>query len=1167
VSDRLARNLQALGRRQPALVARLAAAAPDPSFRLVPGRDGSLVIARTQGERVTVLSHPEQAAAKAVAFADQRAAMLAGKQPLCFSGLRAGYEVREMHGRLRRRDFEPARGVYVVEPSLDMLRLNLTAHDWTEQLAADNLTFFSGEDAVAEFEWFFLADPAKPPPQQVVPIGAADQAREVLAALERVVATLSARVKHDRTAFAEFLAGQDPLELATAYLDHTRLRVLLINNKLSYFVQHSVRDMRQSLTRLGAEVRILEEDSLVDRMTGPLQIGALAEFRPHGVLFIDHARHEAADIYPPELPFFAFLQDFMQALAEPDAAAHTGPRDQFLGCVENLVHHPPGALFQVPAWADPETYAAAAEPPEPVADIGFVSNLTTHHEAAFAALHDHWTAIDGRLGPALDRIYERAQQLDAQGRMFTAYDPFRDWVLDVLREADCELDKPGVFAVDVYDRLINLMLRHQPLEWAAEAGYSLALWGRGWESHPRLGQFARGVAPNGPELAAIYRSVRVNLHVNQYSLEHPRILDGLLAGGFFLTRETASLGLLDLGDCFFADRAALLERLERFMPDRAARHGVVERNSGLIRQWATYEKGLRVTFTHFALRLVAQAVGETGLAKWTADLPDRAAARAALRELAAAYALDPQAFGPHAVVELLVRAGHLPPLARERLAELEDYETRWGSPGRHEVFGLPARAELAAALRRLLDEDADGWIALLADGWAQHDSPAALATRLVRFGQVDRTPDPAYCRALAVADLPALPIRRPTLKETELPPLARLRLRRRPVGKEALIADHEAEALTARGAFVAAWETARRLVDLTPTDTWAALLAGHRAWLAGDVPAMRELYARVENELAAAGETDRVAVVSLTTQSALVALAQGSMETAAEYLDCLTAADRKLEPARLVEARLHLCRGDAAKARGVLGDARLFSTNLRRAAAAGLHRLCDADGDPSHAAFGAPQVVFEKAVPLATLPDAPLRCDRAFPLPDGGLLLRCPGQGVRLVVLDPTTGALEPLGARLPVANRVGLYPAVTIAEEQLHLIDAVEQALVVCDPGGAVLETHPLPEPFGPYATEIVATAGGELAVADQYFDRYWIRDAAGAWRSESFRPPEARTWCELTGTPARVAFADTGDILGTPDGPFFHAAALAFDEECVWVVDDHRQRVLHFRRGISAK
>jgi hypothetical protein len=86
-------------------------------------------------------------------------------------------------------------------------------------------------------------------------------------------------------------------------------------------------------------------------------------------------------------------------------------------------------------------------------------------------------------------------------------------------------------------RVNNALFRHQTLHWLAQMDLNLHLYGKGWENHPQLKRFARGVADNQTQLSAIYQATAINLQVTPYGSAHQRLFDGLAAGGFFLLRS------------------------------------------------------------------------------------------------------------------------------------------------------------------------------------------------------------------------------------------------------------------------------------------------------------------------------------------------------------------------------------------------------------------------------------------------------------------------------------------------------------------------------------------------------------------------------------------------------------------------------------------------------
>jgi hypothetical protein len=88
--------------------------------------------------------------------------------------------------------------------------------------------------------------------------------------------------------------------------------------------------------------------------------------------------------------------------------------------------------------------------------------------------------------------------------------------------------------------LVDRMLRHETVEWAAaiasRRGWRLSLYGRGWDLHPRLGQFARGEVAHGEMLREVYVGAAAHLHVSATALVHQRVLECFLSGGLCLTR-------------------------------------------------------------------------------------------------------------------------------------------------------------------------------------------------------------------------------------------------------------------------------------------------------------------------------------------------------------------------------------------------------------------------------------------------------------------------------------------------------------------------------------------------------------------------------------------------------------------------------------------------------
>ena len=105
-------------------------------------------------------------------------------------------------------------------------------------------------------------------------------------------------------------------------------------------------------------------------------------------------------------------------------------------------------------------------------------------------------------------------------------------------------------------RVNNALFRHQALAWLVDADVDLRLYGRGWENHPQLKRFARGIADNHAELTTIYQASRINLQITPHGVVHQRLFEGVAAGAFFLLRSQP----VDEVDALYRPLAAWCDR-------------------------------------------------------------------------------------------------------------------------------------------------------------------------------------------------------------------------------------------------------------------------------------------------------------------------------------------------------------------------------------------------------------------------------------------------------------------------------------------------------------------------------------------------------------------------------------------------------------------------------
>ncbi len=473
--------------------------------------------------------------------------------PYLFEGLGMGRFFERVYRATHNTFLGYSCALFVVEPRAASLAVALHLNEWRDILADRRVLLFAGESYADQLHRAWEEDYDLPFPHQVFTCGqavddicqAADVVqkaarkretaiRESLADLERRYASRNTSYWAKR--FDDALSGHgEPLRILASVSTHTT------------FLQHSMRDAKRALESLGHRCVVLTEKTPYT-VTGPLTYhNAVRALNPDVFFILDHLRPEFASIVPRNLPVLTWDQDQLphvitktnlDAIARHDfVAGCSKSRCVTLGCDPRQHLH-----ARVPTC--PEQFGgeplADAETAKYACDVSYVSHASqtprSFHEEERKA-YEHPTLV--RL---IDELYEQMPALLAKARI-------ADMALmtTALKEG-CR--RCGIATLDprlearlqgwYLWRLADRMFRHEALEWAAQwarrTGRSFRIYGNGWDRHPTLAEFAAGPAENGRELLCIYRASRINLQLMPAGFIHQRSLDGMAAGGFFLSR-------------------------------------------------------------------------------------------------------------------------------------------------------------------------------------------------------------------------------------------------------------------------------------------------------------------------------------------------------------------------------------------------------------------------------------------------------------------------------------------------------------------------------------------------------------------------------------------------------------------------------------------------------
>jgi hypothetical protein len=436
--------------------------------------------------------------------------------------------------------------LYFLIKDIERLWVILHVHDWQSLLADPRVRLFAGPDAFERFRGSLVDETVCPWPRLSVQVD--PTLWNGHPTLDEILAEATDHANRELNRCTEQLnlaySATPPQTIASQLASGRPLKVLGITSRFTTFLQYSMRDWLAAFERLGHQTRLIIEEHDHEVANSLTIASACVQFKPDLVVIIDHYRAELGGV-PEQIPLVMWVQDALPTIFRREAGAAQGPLDYVLGFSRlDLVHqfgYPADRFMSAVIGCDEMRFAprelSLSEQAEFGCDVSFVSHASTPANVLLQ------TEID-RAGSAeaerlLRGIYDQVKAVYEEGGIVTQPIQIRgmiDLAMAQTRTTVAESEMPKL--VDLFaQRINNALFRHQSLNWLAEMGVDLRLYGRGWEKHPTLSRFARGIADNNNQLSLIYRASRISMQVSPHGAAHQRLMEGLACGGFFLLRQ------------------------------------------------------------------------------------------------------------------------------------------------------------------------------------------------------------------------------------------------------------------------------------------------------------------------------------------------------------------------------------------------------------------------------------------------------------------------------------------------------------------------------------------------------------------------------------------------------------------------------------------------------
>lgn len=537
-------NVEALATRDPALAARLRAHTPLGEYFLSTNTN-QILLARREGQQLIGTQNAVNPAT-AAALVKQAFPEGAYNAPMMVAGIDQGWlwnalfqlpcNVPGIPG------YRPP--LYLLTAEIEHLWVTLHIQTWQKPLADPRTFLFVGPDALEQARKAMLSNFMIPwpkfcatiEPKLFPPGGNFDLL------LQELLQHANERFTASQQALTTIYSARDARSIAEQFSSSRRLRVLGITSRFTTFLQHSMRDWLSAFERLGHETMLLIEQDDHQVLNNIVYSQTAQAFQPDLILMIDHYRNEFAGL-PTQIPCVMWVQDQLPHLCTPKAGADQGPLDYCLG-YGRLMHtrrhgYPADRYLPAIVGVNDERFKPGPLTPEQqrrfACDVSYVGHASM---PADVIVSTQMAALDPLSQRLVRDTFDQLRAVYDSGGSITQPVHIRRMIENALVRNSTTIDPSSMASLlDFFTHQVNnALFRHQTLQWLAEMDINLHLYGRGWESHPTLKRFARGVADNQSELCAIYRASKINLQATPFGAVHQRLIDGLAAGGFFLIR-------------------------------------------------------------------------------------------------------------------------------------------------------------------------------------------------------------------------------------------------------------------------------------------------------------------------------------------------------------------------------------------------------------------------------------------------------------------------------------------------------------------------------------------------------------------------------------------------------------------------------------------------------
>ena len=426
--------------------------------------------------------------------------------------------------------------------------------------------------------------------------------------------SIDSNIENNIKQYEQRLAALYPESFPKTLVDKVRnrkaLRILLMTSRYTTYVQYATRDMADGFRQLGHEIFILkEEDNAGNGIRHDTSLKLLCEFQPDIVFCIDHLRYEYRWI-PQHLIFVAWIQDTLPEVMSGEHIKKMTDRDFLLTEVvsEDLVEVGYKDVVRFPVHVNTKVFKGDPENVQYEHDISNVCHAPQMYPFPQETLDELFKGAPEGSRITRNTLYQMiAEQIpepfNPSSYKLVNYSDYREFLKPYFQSILPGREIPDYFFQRIGTVICNFICKTFVSKWIVDAGYSLSIFGRGWDEMPDFPEFkncARGVVYHGKQLGEVYNKTKINLSVASLFTSQHRAFEVIASGGFLLVgyippeKDVHPItAFLEEGDgyVFFKGKNDLLEKIDYYLNHEEKRIEIIKHGRAKILNNYTVKQG------------------------------------------------------------------------------------------------------------------------------------------------------------------------------------------------------------------------------------------------------------------------------------------------------------------------------------------------------------------------------------------------------------------------------------------------------------------------------------------------------------------------------------------------------------------------------------------------